>query len=364
MRIIIPILIILHGVIHLLGFLKAYHLATVNQLTQSISRVNGLLWLITSILFVTSAFMIYLKADLWWTLSILAVALSQYLIFSSWQDAKFGTIANGVILIATIIGFGGWNFNHIYQTELTNALKLSDVNTSELLTEADILPLPVPVRKYLHYTGSVGKPKVQHFKVAFFGDFRQSEGSEWMPFSSEQFNSVKNTTRLFFMKATMNHLPVSGFHCFKEGNASMDIRLLSLFKVQYQSGDEMNVSETVTFFNDMCVMAPATLIDPRIQWLHADGNTVEASFTDNNITITARLFFNEEGEMVDFVSNDRYATTRSGELVKAPWSTPLKDYNMVNGYRLATYAETIYDLPEGRLCYGKFHLKEITYNNH
>ena len=50
----------------------------------------------------------------------------------------------------------------------------------------------------------------------------------------------------------MKKLPIAGFHSFKNGTAFMDIRLLSLFTVQYESGQDMGIAETVTFFNDMC----------------------------------------------------------------------------------------------------------------
>lgn len=88
---------------------------------------------------------------------------------------------------------------------------------------------------------------MNNFKIEFTGKIRKDEKSEWMPFTSEQYNFMENPTRLFFMKATMKGLPVAGYHCFKNGNAFMDIRLLSLFKVQYLAGTEMNLSETVTF---------------------------------------------------------------------------------------------------------------------
>lgn len=94
----------------------------------------------------------------------------------------------------------------------------------------------------------------------------------------------------------------------------------------------MGIAETVTFFNDMCCMAPATLIDPRIKWLETDDNKVRASFTNNGITIYAWLYFNEKGELINFISNDRYAADAGKNL---PWSTPLKEYKEINGYRLA-----------------------------
>lgn len=171
---------------------------------------------------------------------------------------------------------------------------------------------------------------------------------------------MNTPTRLFFMKAVMKHLPVAGYHRYLNGRAIMDIRLLSLFTVQYQDGDEMNRAETVTFFNDMCCMAPATLIDKRIGWLQTGSNTVRATFTNNDISITADLFFNDIGELVNFRSDDRY-NVDAGE--RLPWSTPLKDYKQQNGYKLASSAEAIYTYPDKDVCYGTFTITSIRYND-
>lgn len=187
---------------------------------------------------------------------------------------------------------------------------------------------------------------MKSFRIEFTGQIRKDEESEWMPFTSEQYNFIAVPTRLFFMKASMKHLPVSGFHYYKNGEAFMDIRLLSLFRVQYQSGKEMSVAETVTFFNDMCVMAPATLIDKRIQWLEVKENKVKAAFSNQDITISAWLHFNEKGELINFISEDRYAQQEDGSLKQLPWSTPLKDYREINGYKLTGYGDAVYSYPD------------------
>ena len=49
----------------------------------------------------------------------------------------------------------------------------------------------------------------------------------------------------------------------------------------------MTQGETVTMFNDMCVMAPATLIDPAIVWEPVDARTARASFTNAGYRIRA-----------------------------------------------------------------------------
>lgn len=359
MRIAFLILVIIHGLIHLLGFVKAFGLSDVKQLTQAISKPSGVLWLLAFIICILTAVLFAFNNSYWWLFGFGAVAVSQVLIIYSWQDAKFGTIANVIILVASVIGFSTWSYYNKYQDDVKSALQQKEYFQNSILTEADIQHLPEPVKKYLHYTGSVGKPKVNNFKIEFTGKIRKDEQSAWMPFTCEQYNFMETPTRLFFMKAAMKGMPIGGYHCFKNGVAFMDIRLFSLFKVQYMDGAEMDLSETVTFFNDMCCLAPPTLIDKRIKWLEAEGNKVKASFTNNNITVSAWLYFNDKGELINFISEDRYAADSGKQF---PWSTPLKDYSEINGYNLMSNAEVIYSYPDRDLCYGTFRLVGIAYN--
>jgi hypothetical protein len=124
----------------------------------------------------------------------------------------------------------------------------------------------------------------------------------------------------------------------------------------------MNQGETVTVFNDMCCMAPATLIDKNIKWVEMDALTVKARFTNGNITIGATLFFNEKGELINFVSYDRFETADGKTYKNYPWSTPIKEYKIFNGVPTPSSASIIYHRPDIDFCYGEFILKEIEYN--
>ncbi|MBK9331336.1 MAG: hypothetical protein IPM96_02775 [Ignavibacteria bacterium] len=185
--------------------------------------------------------------------SIAAVVISQTVIILSWGDAKFGTIANVIILIVSIIGYGTWSYYNKYQNDVKLNFQQKEYFQNSELTEKDIQHLPEPVKEYLRYSGCIGKPKVNNFKIELKGKIRKNEQSEWMQFTSEQYNFMEIPTRLFFMKAVMKSLPVAGYHLYNNGDAYMDIRLLSLFKVQYQDGDEMDKAETVTFLM-ICVV--------------------------------------------------------------------------------------------------------------
>jgi hypothetical protein len=154
-------------------------------------------------------------------------------------------------------------------------------------------------------------------------------------------------------------MPVLGYHHYRGEKASMDVRLFGLFPVMQAKGSEMDKAETVTVFNDMCLMAPATLIDRRIQWEPIDNSSTKAIFTNGKTSISAILYFNDAGQLINFVSEDRYEIN---DMKQYRFSTPLKNYKLMKGRSVPTYGETIWHYPEGEFVYGQFYLAKIEYN--
>ncbi len=97
------VFLVLHGAIHLLGFAKAFGLATLPQLAEPISRPMGVLWLLAALAFGTTAALVAVDRGKWWLAALAALALSQAAIASSWGDARFGTAANVVVLMALVL---------------------------------------------------------------------------------------------------------------------------------------------------------------------------------------------------------------------------------------------------------------------
>ena len=249
-----------------------------------------------------------------------------------------------------------------YIQEVRTALNYSNLLNPGLIAESDLQHLPPAVKAYLNYVGAVGKERLINVRIKFEGRIRSNPEDSWMTFSSEQYNFFDRPTRIFFIKAYKMGIPAKGIHVYKDETAIMVIKLGGIFKIVDARGQEMNQGETVTVFNDMCCMAPASLIDKNIQWEIIDTLTVKARYTNGNITISATLIFNEKGELVNFISNDRFETTDGKIFKNYPWSTPISGYAEFNGIRTASSASTIYHRPDSDFCYGEFILKEIEYN--
>jgi len=351
------ILLSIHGLIHLMGFLKAFGFAEIPQLSQNFSKPEGLLWLAVALLFVYLGVLFLMKNNLWFWIAIGAVILSQVLIIMNWHDVKFGSIANVIVLVVAVIAAASWNFERQYKQDVSQSFENATIS-EEIILEEDIENLPIPVQKYLKYVGVLGKPKVRTVKAIFKGEMRE-KGKDWFAFTSEQTNFFENPTRLFFLKAIFKGLPTQGYHYYKDGKASMLIKLLSVFPVVDIKGPEMFKTETVTFFNDLCLFAPAKLIDEKIEWQNIDAKTVKATYTNKKATISAILYFNENNQLINFVSQDRMNVNSKQ---RVPFSTPVKKYGTINGYNLSIAADAVYQFPEGDFVYGKFYLLDVQYN--
>ena len=350
-RILFLILMLAHGLIHFMGFAKAFNYGNITQISKEISKPSGMLWLLTAFLFIAATILFLLKKDAWIFVGLAAVIISQIIIFTVWKDAKFGTIANIIVLVVAILSWGSYHFEKSYQQDVKENLQRINMLKMDLLTEMDLLPLPEPVQRYLKYAGVLNKPKLKSIRIAFEGQMREKR-KDFFPVTCEQYNFFDEPTRLFFMKAKMKGFTVPGYHKYSNATALMDIRLFGFLSVVKKTGKDMEQAETVTLLNDMCLMAPAILIDKNITWQPIDSNLAKVTFTNHNITISAILYFNEKGQLIDFISNDR-------DVNHYPFSTPVSNYKNINGINIMTYGETIWHYPDGKFVYGKFNFKDV-----
>jgi hypothetical protein len=357
-------LLVVHGLIHMLGVAKAFGWAALPQLSQPISALFGAIWLLAALLFFAAAITLFVWPRWWWAIGACAILISMVLIVHFWSDARFGAVGNAAAFVGVAFGFlayGPASLRAAYESDVN--LALTRVATAEAIGEADLARLPAPVQGYLRGAGVVGLPRVRNFCVRMHGRIRSGRDARWMPLSAEQYNFVDDPARLFYLKASMFMVPVQGYHRYVGPSASMKVKAAALVSVVDASGPEMNEGETVTMFNDMCVMAPATLIDPAVQWEPIDDRSARATFTNAGHTIRAELSFNEAGELTNFWSEDRYQTSPDGKTItKLPWSTPLRAYRQFGPVRLASGGEARWHDASGDFAYIELTFDEVRYN--
>jgi hypothetical protein len=357
MRWIFLALVVVHALIHFLGFAKAFGLAELPELTLPISRNLGLLWLAAGLGLLLSAVLLIVAPRVWWGSAALAIVVSQVAIACFWADARFGSVANALIALGVIYGFAAQGPLSLRAEYRSRVSQRGQPSAGAILTEADLGTLPPPMQCYLRQSGALGRPRVKHVKATWRGRIRGGPEDAWMDVVAEQHNFIDDPARYFFMDARRSGLPVDVFHAFEKGAATMRVRLLSLFGMVDAKGSELTRAETVTWLNDLCVLAPDSLIGAAAQWEAVDPRTARVRYMLGNNTVSALLSFNEACELVDFVSEDREKTSADGKSAeRLPWSTPLRDYRSFGERRAASRGEGCWHPPQGAFTYIELEL--------
>jgi hypothetical protein len=353
MRWALAFIIAVHGLIHLMGVAKAFGLAELPQLTLPISRPVGLLWLLAALALLSAAVAVVAWPRWWWLAAAVAALLSQAVIATSWQDAKFGTLANVLIALSAIYGYwvhGPRSFEAAFRREA--AVLLARTADPAPITQHELDALPEPVRRYLGLSGVVaGAARPSTYEVRFRGRIRSGPDAAWMAFEAEQQSATAPPARLFLMRASMHGLPVRAYHRLVDGRATMQVRLLGVIPIADARGATMDRAESVTLLNDMALLAPAALLDPAVSWEPIDAATARARFRHGAQSVSATLSFDAEGRLADFVSDDRArAAANDGAAAPCRFSTPITAYTSDPALR-PQHAEARWHPPDGEFVY-------------
>jgi hypothetical protein len=265
------------------------------------------------------------------------------------------------MVLIGIFNKSGW-FGPAFTSKVKSEFASQPKTGGEILEESDISHLPAPVKKYIIYSGTLGKSKPQSVRITFEAEMLSKPGAKPMKASSEQYNFFGDFTRLFLMKASKLLIPFKALHIYNNQEATFKVRVANLLNVVDVKGEDLTTAETVTLLNDMCVFVPGILYDKRLVWKEIDSLSCAVTIENGKYKVSAILYFNEKGELINFVSDDRSALQDDGKLKKARWSTPLSNYKEIDGRRIPTYGKTIWHYPEGDFTYGTFTLKSIDYN--
>jgi hypothetical protein len=356
-------LMTLHGATHMIGFVADLEVFDLALPAGALSPLFAGWWLAAGLLWVGAALTLAAAPRWWWAVALVAVTVSQAVVVTAWSLAWAGTVVNVVLLAAALRGAaarGPSSLRAEYERALTGAWPAQH---ETLLMEADLVDLPEPVQRHLRRVGVVGRPPVRDFRATWTGRMRSTPESAWMPFTADQLDVVSERRRYFKMDATMKGLPVDVLHVFDGRGATMRVRLFSVRSKVDASGPALTRAETVTLFNDLCLYAPSVLTEPAVTWGPSDSRWATAHLTVGPNTITATLFFDDNRDLTDFVSDDRVAARPDGTPGPAVrWSTPIRSYARSGSARVPSRADVPWHPDSGAWTYGQFALTSLSHN--
>lgn len=359
-RLIFLFLILIHALVNLMGFLKAFKLAEFEPLTLPITKISGLFWLLVFLLLLISAVAYMMNVSWWWMIAAVASIVSQVLIILYWQDAKFGTIANIIILAGCLIGYGSWNFNRLADNELQHFW--SNVSAeSEMIAVEEVKNLPPVVQRWMNFANVAEKENLQTVYFKQSGQMRTSPEGKWMPVEAEQYVKTQNPGFLWIADVeAAPYIHLTGRDKYVDGKGHMLIKLFSLFPVADSKGPQIDQGTLLRYLAEM-VWYPSAALEEYISWKQLDNSSAEATMSYGGVTGSGIFTFDEKGRLIRFEA-DRYYDRKEGATLE-PWVIAIdaKSYQLAEEIQVPTKAEVTWRLDEGDFTWYKLEISDIRY---
>lgn len=346
MKSILIIIVILHGLLHTLGFLMAYNWVKTKKHSITIKRTIGIYWLFVGILIISSTILIFLNIQGWVYLAFISIFLSQILIILHWKDAKFGTIINLVFLIFSVMAFGESRFNEKTQAEI--AAFINDIKTEEetIINKEDISHLPKIVQKWMMNSNVTGKEISNCIYLTQKGSLRTSSKGKWMPFTAYQYFNCNDPSFIWVSQLSKyGQIILQGRDGLIKGQGQMHISLFSLIPVVNKETDEkIDAASMQRFLAELCWFPSAATRD-YIFWENIDDTTARATLILDNKSVSGVYTFTKEGMPLSFETKRYFSDGKDSR--KEKWLVEMNEYKEFNGIEIPNRCNVTWQLESG-----------------
>jgi hypothetical protein len=362
MRIALIIVIGIHGIIHLFGFLKAFDLSEFNAIAQPISKMFGLFWLLAFVLFISTFVLLLNKSNYWWIIGITAVLISQFLIIMYWKDAKFGTLINLVVVISSLVGFGNFSFNKKVTAEISQMLANSKTSETPAVSERITSDLPHIIQKWLLHNGTIGHETIETVFLEQEAQILMTpEQKEWSYAEAKQHFTIEPPAFNWSVNLKMNSvINVVGRDKFMNGKGEMIIKLFSTIPMVNERHNDKIDQATLQRYLAEIVWFPSAVLSPYISWEAIDLYSARATMSYNGTVGSGVFHFDENGVFKKFVAM-RYKDKKDAE--PAEWIVTATKTEVRNGISIPVELKVDWKVNNHYWTWLKLKITNIEYNS-
>jgi hypothetical protein len=365
-RLILSSVFALHGIIHLMGFAKEWNLGpdgrfsgkTLLVLSATAAKFVGMLWFITCLLLLVATISYYTQKNWFWIPASTGLFLSQALLIFYWQDAKWGTIANVIILVAIVFSVATLRFKASTKQEVDYLIK-SVSNDQYTVTDDMINELPPVVQVWLRNSHIVGKQMPSSIHIVQKGSMRTDAHAGWMAFDAEQYFTIDPPG---FVWAANIHtdmlIDIVGRDKYEGGTGNMVIKAASLIPMANSRGREVDQGTMVRFMAEMIWFPQAALSDS-LDWEQLDDSHARVTMNYADVSSSGIYSFNKDGMPIGFEAQ-RFGDFK-GKYSKETWSVATTGYKYFDGLPIGNTSEVTWKLKDGDFTWLKLEVTDIEY---
>jgi len=272
------------------------------------------------------------------------------------------TIFAVLFLVFLFLFWGGSVFTKMSINNTVSNLRDSiDFHNKELFTYSEIINQPELIKNYFARTIADSTIKPKFIIVKQKAQFKTDVKSEWKPITAVQYFTTELPNFLWASEMKSSDIFwVSAIDSYINGKGNMLIKLNSSITVADSWGIELDKSGLFRYISEAVLFPTKLLPSQNLIWNILDSNTAEIKFTDGELSVVAKLFFNSENLISKIETFDKYRALEEG-YERSMYTIYLSEYKKLKGFMIPTYIEAEWDLKSGKFMYGKFSIVNIEY---
>jgi hypothetical protein len=249
----------------------------------------------------------------------------------------------------------------VYQRQIASEIDavLSDARPTApiYVSEQDLQIVPEPVRRWLYYSQVVGRERPTTVRLRQEGEF-QMERMGWLPYKAEQYFTTDPPA--FLWKASFRMLPlvsVVGRDRYRNGEASLQMRLLSLFPVANKTGGGLNQGDLLRYLGEL-QWFPAAALAGYVSWDEMGADSARATIGYGGVTASMTFVFNTDGRLLE----ERAIRYNDARTRNVRWVNRNDSDQVFGGIRVPAVGDARWEYDSGPYPYIRWHLTDLEQN--
>lgn len=274
---------------------------------------------------------------------------------------KMIVLYSAIAIIVALLAFwsiSSYHFEKMIHGETELFLHPQENDSLTLFDYNALVKLPPPVRRYLKHAIPDGYPMICMAELSHKGYFRIKPSSDWWPIQGEEYFRTAQPAYLWI--AEVSPYPMVWLKArdkYWNGHGEMLVRLYSSLTISKAKNKQIDQSALIRFAGEMPWFPTAFVNNSYVHWQAVDDHSARATISNHDSTLSVTYFFNEDNEISHFFTHDRYLNGQ-----KHDYTGYYRNYEEINGIRIPTEIEAVWNLPEGDFSYARFVLTNIIYN--
>jgi hypothetical protein len=212
------------------------------------------------------------------------------------------------------------NFNdYLAQSE-------KNTNANNRASKYTFKDLPHCMQNFYNYTGLIDQAGSKHVSFDFKdADFVNVDVKKKLKIDYSEHIFADVPARFAFIDSSLYGIPFQGLDSFINGKGGMKGVIAKNITLFNQRGEDMDKAALVTWLAETIFM-PSQLLSGQIEIKEPDKNTASVSITYDNITTGGTYKFKDNGELIEFTTDDRGMVSMNGKIEHKKWTVLFENY--------------------------------------